>query len=191
VELAALLELCRQGDELAWEALVRQYQSRIYGLSLGYLGNPEEARDLAQEIFVRVYRHLDSCTDPEGFVPWMIRIARNACVDQLRRRKARPPASDIPVDQMFDLPASGPDPEQASQQAARRELLYRALQQLSPINREIILLKEIQGMSLEDLSELLDVPLGTIKSRSNRARVELAKAVLHMTGGAALPELEA
>ena len=76
-----MLERCRRGDELAWEALVRAHQSRIYGLTFHYLGSSEEARDLTQDVFVRIYKGLDSCTEAAHFVPWTIRITRNACID--------------------------------------------------------------------------------------------------------------
>jgi len=165
----------RWGDELAWEAFVCQFQSRIFGLAYHYVGQAEDARDLAQEVFIRIYQHLDQVPDAEGLLPWMLRITRNACLDHLRRRKARPPQWDIPVDELFDLRAPGLSPEEQHLEAARRSLVYLALQELTQLNREIILLKEIQGLPLEEIATMLDVPLGTVKSRSNRARIELAQ----------------
>ena len=93
MDLSAILRRCREGDELAWEALVRQFQARIYGLAYHFVGNAEDARDLAQETFIRLYQNLALCPDENGFLPWIIRIARNACIDHLRRKKARPPVS--------------------------------------------------------------------------------------------------
>lgn len=183
MEIPDLLRRCREGDGLAWEALVRRFQGRVYGIAYYYTGNAEEARDLAQEIFIRLYRRLDACTNDETFVPWMIRLARNACIDRLRRMKARPPTAGIPVEEMFDLKTSTPDPAEQHEIDSRRQLVHRALQKLSQINREIILLKEIQGMSLEDVSQTLKIPIGTVKSRSNRARIELARHVMSLTGG--------
>ena len=177
MELARILESCRHGDELAWEMLVRRHQGRVYTVAITYLGDPDEARDLAQEIFVRVYRGLDTCRDADRFLPWLIRIARNACVDHLRRRKARPPAHDIPVEEAWNLASTGPSPEDDSEAASRRRLVAAALGTLSDINREIILLKDMQGLPLDEISRLLELPLGTVKSRSSRARVELAEAV--------------
>jgi RNA polymerase sigma-70 factor (ECF subfamily) len=183
MELTELLERCRNGDGLAWEGLVRRYQGRIYGIAYYYTGNPDEARDLAQEIFVRIYQRLDACSNDETFVPWMVRLARNACIDRLRRMKARPPAAGIPVEEMFDLKSPVPDPAEQYRIDSRKQLVHRALQKLSQINREIILLKEIQGLSLEEVSETLKIPVGTVKSRSNRARIELARQVMAMTDG--------
>lgn len=185
MDQAELVRRCQDGDELAWEVLVRQHQSRLCGLAYSYVNNVEEARDLAQDIFVRLYERLASCTDPDRFLAWMIRLARNVCIDHLRRRKVRPPWQDIPAEDLVSLAAAGPDPEQEWTRTSRKELLYRAIRSLSQINGEIILLKDIQGLTLEEIAEILDVPLGTVKSRSSRARVELAKALVALGGGPA------
>jgi RNA polymerase sigma-70 factor, ECF subfamily len=162
--------------------LIRQNQGRVYSIALSYLGDREEARDLAQDIFVRVYRSLDSCRDADRFLPWLIRISRNAAVDQLRRRKARPPARDIPVEEAFYLVSKEPTPDQDLENESRRELVLRAMQELSDINREIIVLKDMQGLTLEEIAGMLGVPIGTIKSRSNRARLELARVIQTLIG---------
>jgi RNA polymerase sigma-70 factor (ECF subfamily) len=185
MELPELLARCRHGDELAWEELIRQHQARVYGIALGYTGNAEEARDVAQEVFVRVWKRLDRCPDPALFQPWLVRVARNACVDHLRRRKARPPAQDVPADELRHLASSDPTPAEAYDAESRRRLVYRALQALSEINREMILLKDVQGLALEEIASMLNVPLGTVKSRTNRARLELARAVMAIEGGSA------
>jgi len=183
MDQSELLKRCRNGDELAWEVLVRTHQGRICSIAFGYVGDQDEALDLAQEIFVRVYNRLDSCTDPEKFQSWLTRIARNACIDHLRRRKVRPPLWDIPAEDMVALAATGPTPEEDLIRSSRQNLVHRALQHLSEINREIIVLKDIQGLPLEEISGMLDLPLGTIKSRSSRARIELARAITDMNGG--------
>ncbi len=187
MDLGLILERCRQGDELAWEALVREYQGRIYGIAVHYLANPEDARDMAQEIFVRIFRNLHLCTEPRWFVPWAIRIARNLCVDQLRRRKARPPSQDLEVDDM-SIASRDLNPEQQWAETSRRRLVRRALRDLTDLNREIIVLRDIEGLPLEEIAAVLHVPLGTIKSRCNRARIELARRVQQLSGeGAAVP----
>ena len=90
----ALVERCRRGDALAWEQLVRHCQGRVYGLAWHYLRNAEDARDVAQEAFIRVYRQLDAFEEGR-FLAWLLRITRNLSIDQLRRRKVRPPAEDV------------------------------------------------------------------------------------------------
>ncbi len=178
MELATLLDRCRQGDELAWEAFVRQYQRRIYSLATCYATDPDDARDLAQDVFIRLYRARAQWADAQSFIPWMIRVARNVCLDKVRARKARPPATDIPAEEIGDLAATGADPAATYAQASRRQLFYRALKKLTAISREIILLKEIQGLQVEEIASMLRIPPGTVKSRSNRARLELARNVL-------------
>jgi RNA polymerase sigma-70 factor (ECF subfamily) len=184
-----LIDRCRQGDELAWEHLVRRYQGRVCSVAYTYTGSEEEALDVAQEVFVRVWKRLDSCRDPERFAAWLLRIARNACLDQLRRRRARPPAQDLPADEMHDLAAANERPDADLERDDQRHVLEVALQRLSPINREAILLKDIQGLPLEEMADMLDLPLGTVKSRCSRARVELARVVSGMIGSGPEPEV--
>jgi RNA polymerase sigma-70 factor (ECF subfamily) len=177
LDVTTLVQRCRHGDDLAWEALVRQYHGRIHSVAYHYLRNADEARDMTQEIFIRIYQQLPSFRRGDRFVPWMIRVARNATIDRLRRRKARPPLSDVPADGGLPLASSDPTPEESSVEEARRRLLYRAMDGMSEKNREILLLKEIQGLKVEEISKMLRLPTGTIKSRASRARIELATRV--------------
>ena len=129
MELADLLDRCRRGDELAWEALVRRYQARVYGLAYHYLRDPEEARDVAQEIFVRVYRKLGSYHDENAtFLPWMLRVGRNVCIDHLRRAKSRPADSGQPLDDAPEIIDPAPTPERAWEADVSKQLVHRALQ---------------------------------------------------------------
>ena len=180
---ASSIRLVRRGDPLAWEAFVRQHQGRVFGLAYHYTAHAEDARDLTQEVFVRIYQNLDRIPEAEGLVGWLVRLTRNACIDFLRRRKARPPAWDLPVEEVFALACAEPGPEAAHLAAARRRGVHQALRELTDLNREMILLKEIQGLTLEEIARLLGVPLGTVKSRSNRARLELADKLTAMGWG--------
>lgn len=179
MDLSLILQRCKAGEEAAWEALVRRYQARVYGIAFHYLGNTEDARDLAQEVFVRIYRNLEMC-EPDGFVPWLAKITRNACIDHLRRKKARTTGFQIALDEVAELPSSAPGPERELEAKAKKQLVHRALQSLTFLNREIILLKEIQGLKIGQIARLLQVPLGTVKSRSNRAKIELARRIAAM-----------
>jgi len=173
-----LLSRCRLGDALAWEALVRRFQARIYGFALHYLRDPEESKDAAQEIFIKMYQHLEGVRDGQAFLPWMLRLARNCCIDRIRARKAR--ALDLAASasgETADRTSLDASPEESLLENARQTLLYRALATLNATNRQIVLLKDIEQLQLSDISARLGLPLGTVKSRSNRARVELAKAV--------------
>lgn len=182
-ELTDLLNACRDGDALAWESLVRQYQGRIYGMAFHFVGDVEEARDIAQLVFVRIYSNLHLCADARMFHPWILRITRNACIDQLRRQKARPPAFDIPAERAFGLEDGAESPEERTVRESRRQLLRSALLLLGTLNREVILLREIQGLTLEETATVLGKPIGTIKSRLHRARLELAEIVRSLSRG--------
>ncbi len=172
-----LLDRCRSGDELAWEALVRRYQPRVYGLALLYLRDREEALDCAQDVFVRVYRHLSDCRDADRFLPWLLRIARNAALDRHRRRRVRPAGHSVPLDEAASMAAPEPDPAEVLHSTRRRDRVRAALGRLGALNREVLILKEIQGLSFETVADTLGIPVGTAKSRSNRARLELARAL--------------
>ncbi len=174
IDLSMLLERCRQGDDLAWEAMVRRYQRRVFAVAYHFMREPDEARDMAQEIFIRIYQQIGRFQGDRNFLPWMMSLARNACIDRLRKRKARPPAHDVPIEDGPQIAATGSSPEMECAGEWRRRLLYKALDRMSASNREIILMKEIQGLKLEEISNLLALPIGTVKSRTNRARIELA-----------------
>jgi RNA polymerase sigma-70 factor, ECF subfamily len=175
MEIGDLLDRCRAGDELAWEALVRQFQGRVHGLALLYLGEREEARDCAQDVFIRVYRRLDDCRDAATFLPWLLRVTRNAAIDRQRRRRARPSGRSVPLEEAAGIPGPGPDPAEELGVARMRDRVRAALDRLGGLNREIVILKEIQGLSFESVAGILGIPVGTAKSRSNRARLELAR----------------
>lgn len=189
-DLDILLTRCRRGDTPAWEALVRRYQARIYGFSLHYLRDPEEARDAAQEIFIKMYQHLGGVREGQAFLPWMLRLARNCCIDRIRARKAKPldrVATASGTEAMAERVCPDASPEESVLETARRALLYRALATLTATSRQIVLLKDIEQLQLSDISTRLGLPLGTVKSRSNRARIELAKAVRSLEAAEAVP----
>ena len=177
IEVETILQRCRLGDDLAWEALVRRYQGRVFGVSMHYMRDREEARDVSQEIFLKIYRNLGSLKEGQAFLPWMLRLARNCCIDRLRRLKVRTPEIEVELEDALQVVAAGGGPDEDWRQGDRRSLLHRALAGLSEKNREMILLKEIQELKMEEIADLLSVPLGTVKSRSNRARIELARAI--------------
>ncbi len=180
MELETLIARCRGGDELAWEALVRRFQGRVFAVAYHYLHDREEARDVAQETFVHIYKGLASFDRGGSFLAWAVRIARNASIDRLRHLKARPALDGTPIDDRPAGPDHAPGPEAASITGERHETMRRAIDQMSPINREMILLKEIQGLKQREISDLLSIPLGTVKARANRARLELARRMLEL-----------
>ena len=182
-ELAALVEPCRSGDAQAWEAFVRGSQGRIFALAYSYSGDREDSRDLAQEIFVRLYETRDQWVTGDEFLPWLFRVARNRSIDYLRRRKVRTPALTVPEDTLAELPDSAPTPEAKAVASDRRSLLHAALRGLSAINREIVVLRDVHGLSVQHVASVLGIPVGTVKSRASRARVELTEKVLALSRG--------
>jgi len=176
-DLDTLLLRCRRGEHAAWEALVRRFEARIYGFALHYVKDREEARDVSQEIFVKMYQHLDGVRDGRTYLPWMLRLARNCCIDRIRSRNARIERPFAAIGPPAEAACRDASPEEAMLTDARRNLFYRALATLNFANRQIVLLKDVRELSLSDISARLGLPLGTVKSRSNRARLELARAV--------------
>jgi RNA polymerase sigma-70 factor (ECF subfamily) len=177
VDFEVLLERCRRGDSLAWEALVRQFQARIWGIAHFYLKDREEARDVAQEVFVRIYNNFRDFEAGSNFTAWALRITRNCAIDRLRQLRARPQADDNQGDDYLSGIASDARPAEAEE---HQQVVYRALALMSEMNREMILLKEIQGLKQQEIAEMLSLPLGTVKARTNRARVELARRILEL-----------
>jgi RNA polymerase sigma factor (sigma-70 family) len=182
-DLSTLLARCRAGDELAWEAFVYRFQGRIYALAYSYAGEREDARDLAQEIFIRLYESRTKWAEGDEFLPWLIHVARNRSVDFLRRRNVRRPAVSVREDEGFQVPDERPTPEDAVVATSQRSLLHAALRSLSALSREILLLRDVHGLSVQHVAKMLHVPVGTVKSRASRARVELTARVRALSGG--------
>lgn len=179
-ELDGLAERARGGDDLAWEDLVRRTQARVHGLALHYLRSAEEARDLAQDVYVKLYRKFDRF-EGGAFLPWLLKMTRNACIDRIRARDARPPAEDVVVDAATPLADEpGADGEATLERNERRRLVRRAIAGMGDLNREILTLQALQGWDLQQIADELGVPLGTVKSRAHRARRELAQRVLEL-----------
>lgn len=183
LDLAKLIARFQAGDELAWEAFVRRYQSRIFGLACTYVFDRDEAADLAQEIFIRLFETRAKWAGGHEFVPWMFQVARNRAVDFLRRRKVRRPAFAVPADEAILVadPAEGPEAQAIGR--SRQGLVRTALARISALSREVLVLHDVQGLSVEEAARVLGVPTGTVKSRASRARAELAAHVLALGGG--------
>ncbi len=188
-DLATLIESCRAGDDLAWEDFVRRFQGRIYALAYSYAGDREDARDLAQEIFIRLFETRDRWAGANEFMPWLIHVARNRSVDFLRRRKVRRPPVAVLEDEGYQIPDSQPTPETRAVTASQRSLLHQALQGVSALSREILVLRDVHGLPVQQVASVLGVPIGTVKSRASRARLELIARVRAL-GGARVEGVE-
>jgi RNA polymerase sigma-70 factor (ECF subfamily) len=174
-----LLQRCRRGEEAAWRELVSRHTRRVFNLAYRFVGRVDEAEDLTQEIFVKVYQSLGRYRADEGaFTTWLTTVARNQAIDHYRRRREeRLRRTDDP--EMLDAVASGEEgPLRALEREERVRLVHRGLRALPPDLREPIVLCDLQGLPYEEAASVLGIPLGTVKSRINRGRLELAKRLL-------------
>jgi RNA polymerase sigma-70 factor, ECF subfamily len=174
-----LLRRCRQGDEAAWRDLVSRYTRRIFGLAYRFTARVDEAEDLTQEVFVKVYQTLDRFEESTGsFGAWLMTVARNQAIDHYRRRREeRKRRTDDP--EVLDVVASGAEgPLRELEREERVQLVHRGLRALPQDLREPLILCDLQGLPYEEIAGILGLPLGTVKSRINRGRLELAKRLL-------------
>jgi RNA polymerase sigma-70 factor (ECF subfamily) len=173
-----LIERCLAGEDSAWEELVRVYTRRVYSVCYRFTGTDGEAQDLSQEVFLRVFRTLKSFRAGEGsFSVWLNRLTRNLLIDHYRRTRIDRATGSI-EDQLHVLEETAMEGGRSDSMLAGREaseLLQSALQKLSPDLRETIILRDIEELEYKEIAEVLDVPEGTVKSRLNRGRAELAR----------------
>ena len=178
---AELVRRCLAGEQGAWETLVRAHHGRIYNLAYRYVGRFDEAEDLAQEIFVKVYRGLSAYRIDSGtLVGWLLRVGRNHIIDRYRQSKvelSRTDSLDDRYERIGQNPSRHPDPAEALERRERADIIHRALLGMSQDLREAVILRDLEGLTYEEIARLLGVPLGTIKSRISRGRGELARIV--------------
>jgi RNA polymerase sigma-70 factor, ECF subfamily len=175
-----LVERCLQGDDVAWETVVNSFGRRIYNLSYRYMNRRDIAEDLSQEILIRVYQNLKSYRPEAGsFQNWILRIARNLIIDHYRQTRRYPQAGGSEELETLNIrDDSAPNPQRAAEQLEASRFLQKGIEALSPELKEAIILRDIEAMTYQEISELLSVPEGTVKSRINRGRIELAKLLM-------------
>lgn len=173
-----LIRQCQKGDVQAFRHLVEHYEDRIYGLACSILGDPEAARDAAQEAFVRVYRALGGFEGRSSFYTYLYRVATNVCLTFAQREQRRPDrvsiegmqeASDMALDRFLGTD----EPQNDIERIGLREEIQKVLNHLSPEHRAVVIMKDIEGFSQEEIADVLDVSVGTVKSRLSRARARL------------------
>lgn len=171
-----LVPRCRGGDEAAWRALVSLHTRRVFALAYRFTGRVDEAEDLTQEVFVKVYQTLDRYRQGDGsFGSWLMAVARNHAIDHYRRRR-QDALRHAEEPEVLDGVASGDEgPLRSLERAERVRLVHRGLRALPEELRAPLILCDLQGLPYEEVAETLQIPLGTVKSRINRGRLELAK----------------
>lgn len=175
-----LIRKCRAGDARFYEPLVRAYEPAGLRLALGMMGNPEDARDALQEAFIKAFQSLARFEVGRAFGPWFFQILRNQCRDMLRSRRAR--FNVEVIDAKPELrPADGErGPERNRERNAARELLWRGLERIGEEHREVLVLKELEGLRYVEIAKILDIPEGTVASRLFHARRALRDALDEM-----------
>ena len=170
-----LIARFKSGDSSAFEEIVRAYQDRIYNLCRHMLGNVHDAEDAAQDTFIKAYRGLNTFRPDASLYTWLYRIAVNTCVDFKRKPLFASlfSRSEDGEETMMDTPSDAPSPERLYESKQMDRALWTSLGKLSAKLRTVIILKEIEGLSYEEISEVLDISMGTVKSRISRAREEL------------------
>ena len=179
---AELVRRCRAGDSAAWEQVVQEYSRRVYNLAYRFTNRHEAAEDLTQEVFVRVYRSLDQYDSLAGdLANWLMRLARNLVIDDYRRRSRTPTdlGEDI-GDHEYHLESRQAAPDRGVEQFERARQVHAAIAKLQPDLRECVILRDIEELTYQEIVDILQIPLGTVKSRINRGRIELAKILRRM-----------
>ena len=175
---ADLVRRCRAGDGAAWEEIVSAYSRRIFNLAYRFTSSVEAAEDLTQEVFIRIYKTLKQYDSKQGNLSnWLMRLARNLIIDDYRHRQRNPQNSmaDTVDKHSFHLRAVG---NSAQKDVERRELcsqVQEGIDKLPPDLRTCVILRDIEEMSYREIVDVLKIPEGTVKSRINRGRIELAK----------------
>lgn len=175
---AAIVRKVLGGDANAFETLVLEYEKNVYNIALRMTGNSEDAADMTQEAFIKAYNSLQSFRGDSKFSVWLYRIVSNVCLDFLRSKNRRPTVSlsvedDDGEDAQLDVADESQSPELLLDRKLTRDSVRRGLDSLPPDYRQILLLREIQGLSYDEIAQALSLEVGTVKSRIFRARKRL------------------
>ncbi len=179
-----LVKRVRSGDQRAFKLLVERYQRKVYGIALGMLRDKEEAMDVSQEAFVKVYKYLDHFKGDSSFYTWLYRITSNICIDIIRKKGNG--RNHVEFDETVRMEAAeanigalgsrlGTNPQKSALRKELAEKIQEALQEVPEKHRAILLLREVEGLSYEDLARTLEIPKGTVMSRLFHARAKVQK----------------
>ena len=181
----ALVRRCVSGDAAAWQEIVQQYHRRIVNIGYRFSGSADDAADLSQEVFIKMYRTLSTYdTTRASFMTWVTTVTRNLLVDHFRKGKydrvtdsldATPGNQEDGLTLAEQLEDKSASPETKLRSQETQKLVHEALKRLSPELREAVILRDLQDLDYKDIAKVLNVPEGTVKSRINRGRTELAR----------------
>ena len=178
-----VIQRCLHGDQSAWDLIVRQYWRKVFNVAYKFVGRHDEAEDLAQDIFLKVFKSLDTFDRRANFQTWLISVSRNLCIDHYRSVRKERETINRDVD-ASELSPAAPDegPVAAIEQRDRVMLLRQALAALPESLRTAVLMRDIQERSYQEIADTLRLPEGTVKSRINRGRTELARQIRKLRG---------
>jgi RNA polymerase sigma-70 factor (ECF subfamily) len=183
--IETLIQRCLRGDQLAWELVVRQHWRKVFNIAYKFVGRHEEAEDLTQDIFLKIFKSLDTFDRRANFQTWLVSVSRNLCIDHYRSVRKERETIDRAVDvDAADVTPPSTDRDQVAllEQRDRVMLLREALGALPATLRTAVLMRDIQELSYQEIADKLRLPEGTVKSRINRGRSELARQIRRLRG---------
>lgn len=178
-----LIKKCQKGDTASFEKLVEIYSDRAYAVAFGVMGNPHDASDMTQESFIKVYKNIRKFNFQSAFNTWLHRIVKNTCIDEIRKRKRK---NETSLDSTFDsgdgeytmqIADDSPGVQETLERQETSEMLWDALDELDEKHRLVIILADIKGYDYNEISDITELPLGTVKSRISRGRTKLAEII--------------
>jgi RNA polymerase sigma-70 factor (ECF subfamily) len=182
-DIEALIQRCLRGDQQAWDAIVKQYWRKVFNVAYKFVGKHDEAEDLAQDIFLKIFKSLDTFDRRANFQTWLISVSRNLCIDHYRSVRKERETIDRDVDANELAPVShDAGPVDALEHRDRVALLRQALAGLPATLRTAVVMRDIQELSYQEIADELRLPEGTVKSRINRGRTELARQIRRLRG---------
>ncbi len=177
-QIDALIERCLNGDQVAWETIVRLHWRKVFNIAYKFVGKHDQAEDLTQDVFLKLYKSLDTFDRRANFQTWLISVSRNLCIDHYRSVRKERETMNRDINPADLAPVSPDKSAQAMlEQRDRVELLRIALDKLAPTLRTAVLLRDIQELTYQEIADQLGLPEGTVKSRINRGRTELARQI--------------
>ena len=172
-----LVQQCRQGDDDAWRELVDRFGQRIYSVAYHFTLKREDAEELSQEIFLKIFESLDRYNGGYPLIAWIVALARNLCIDRYRRRKREQSFRFVSDEAVAPLLKAQEDPSADAIRKERTKMLFWALSEIPEDLAEILVLRDLDGLAYEEIGQALELPDGTVKSRLFRARAEVARKI--------------
>jgi RNA polymerase sigma-70 factor (ECF subfamily) len=178
LDIHEIAEKLKAGDQEVWNMVVDKYSKKVYNMALNFAGNSDDAADITQEVFLKVYNNIDKFRDEKNFTSWLLRLSKNYCIDYWRRSKYQRRSIQLDDNLQVESTAESTTPEDAVIKKHDALFLRKKLRLLPPDLRALLIMRDIQDFSYQEIAEHLNIPLGTTKSRINRARTKLAKLIL-------------